>query len=223
MKVTNVKKLKKRSIEFKKKYYANKKEAIKWARRNGYLIRETYPGGKTIELQGFHKGKPVYYTTHNIVAAKTVSTDKIQPGGSTGLNLQGDGRTIGIWDGGIAYRGHTSFKDASGQYRVHDMDDSTDIIDDHATHVTGTMSADGDNSNARGMAEKAHIHSYDWNNDRNEMIDATIVASNPLMLSNHSYGILAGWSKKGSQWYWYGDDNTYIDFSFGVMIQQLAI
>lgn len=218
IKNTEVEKLKKRSIRLRTKYAESKRKVKKWAKDKGELTRKIYSNGKISELQGFYKGKPLVYKTHNRVAAKTVSTNKVQPGGTSGLDLQGDGLTVGVWDGGIAYNLHSSFKETTGgPYHVFDYDDSTDYISDHATHVTGTILADGDDNNARGMAEKAVVHSYDWNNDISEMIEASIIASNPLLLSNHSYGRTSGWdySSEEAMWYWYGDDFWPKDYSFG--------
>ena len=43
---------------------------------------------------------------------------------------------------------------------------------------------------SRGMAYAAHLNAYDWNSDTAEMASA---AAGGLLVSNHSYGIAAGW------------------------------
>jgi hypothetical protein len=124
-------------------------------------------------------------TTFNVNAADTTNTDQLQPGGALGLNLTGAGLTVGVWDGGAVRATHQEFtgRVVSG--------DGAPNLDDHATHVAGTIGASGVNPAAKGMATGVSIRSYDWNNDLAEM---TAVASQ-LVASNHSYGLLAGWSR----------------------------
>ena len=157
-----------------------------------------------------------------MIAAQTVSTDKVQPGGSLGLNLTGAGITIGIWDEGSVYTAHTSFRESSsGPYHAYFVDSTGYTISDHSTHVAGTMIADDDNVDAKGMADKATLNSYDWNHDILEMTNAAS-SSIPLLLSNHSYGIPSGWyfgdlRNSGSDaWYWLADDYYSIDPNFGL-------
>ena len=59
------------------------------------------------------------------------------------------------------------------------------ISTNHATHVAGTIGARGVQPNARGMAFKSNIVSYNWDNDKNEVLQA---ANNGVLITNHSYG-----------------------------------
>ncbi|NDB96909.1 MAG: hypothetical protein EBZ78_12245 [Verrucomicrobia bacterium] len=72
------------------------------------------------------------------------------------------------------------------------MDRRTSRIEsDHATHVAGTVGASGINANAKGMAPKVNIDSYDWSFDESEMASAGAASptdSSAIPLSNHSYG-----------------------------------
>ena len=71
-------------------------------------------------------------------------------------------------------------------------------VNGHATHVAGTLGGSGaGDATARGMAPGLQLHSYDWTNDLNEMR-----AASALVLSNHSYGQIAGWwlNPDTSQW-----------------------
>lgn len=181
------------SLEIESKYRINRAEALEWAKRNGYLIK-----GKGIELQGIKDGKPIYYITYNRVAAQTVSTDKVQVGGSSGLNLDGSNIHLGIWDEGAVYDVHTSFREGLyGPRHAYFIDSTGSEINDHATHVAGTMIADNDVYNSKGMADKSTLYSRDWNWDIVEMTNAAlgldINIPVPLILSNHSYGRIAGW------------------------------
>jgi len=54
------------------------------ANKLGKPVKVSFPGGGGMELQRFQNGIPVYYTTFNLVAAKTISTNKVWPGGGLG-------------------------------------------------------------------------------------------------------------------------------------------
>jgi hypothetical protein len=145
-------------------------------------------------------GRPMYYTTHNLDAAVTVATDLVWPGGSTGLSLTG-ANTLGelaIWDGGVVRTSHQEFGG-----RVVVMDGNTNL-NNHATHVAGTMVAAGVDVQAGGMSPAANLGSYFWDDDEIEMAAA---AAAGLRLSNHSYGWIVGWQNGylTDDWYWFGD------------------
>ncbi len=221
---TNIEKLVERAAILKKEFKEQKKKAIEWANRNNVPIKTVLKNGTVIELMGFKNGRPIYYSTRNSTAAKSVGTDKVQPGGSSGLNLRGEGVKIGIWDGGQVHRGHQAFYSSGDGYRVTYVDslymyggqDSGEVkISDHATHVAGTMIADNDEPSARGMADKARLDSYEWNYDLVEMQEAALPTSSPLLLSNHSYGPDYGWREGDDGWYWGGRDEWFEDYSFG--------
>lgn len=134
---------------------------------------------------------PIYYQTHNLNAAKSNRTNAIQPGGDSNLNLEGDNMKIGLWDSGIAFEGHQEFNE-NNMSRILIGNQGIDP-DDHATHVAGTLIANGTNPEAKGMAPKASVVSYDWNNVRSEELQEL---ENGLLLSNHSYGT-AGFDDAG--------------------------
>ncbi len=155
-------------------------------------------------------GKPHYYTTDNVIAARTVSTDKVWPGGGYGYSLTGSGTALGklgIWDGGGVLTTHQEFGG-----RVTQMD-SPGGTSTHATHVAGTLVAGGVAPSAKGMSYEANLAARDWNNDESEMASA---AASGMNVSNHSYGYVAGWSLD-TYWYWYGDlgVSTTEDWGFG--------
>jgi subtilisin family serine protease len=156
--------------------------------------------GNLIQLKGFTEtGMPLYYQTNNIIAAQSISTDKVYPGGSLGLGLTGSSMTIGEWDGGGVLETHQEY---GGRATNMDNPGSTNY---HATHVAGTMIAAGVDPFAKGMAYEATLSHYDWSNDESEMANE---ASNGLLVSNHSYGFRTGWSYNNfgdGLWAWYGD------------------
>ena len=177
-------------------------------------MRRILPGDRVLELQRIASGnRPVFYITNNIVAADTVSTDEVWPGGSGGLSLNGSGMTIAEWDGGAVYADHF---DLAG--RVLQVDGATEISG-HSTHVAGTLIGSGTLLiDTRGMAYAANLKAYDWNSDTAEM--ATAAATGQLV-SNHSYGVAAGWLYMGDappdNWWWIGgpDPSDLEDMNFG--------
>jgi hypothetical protein len=143
--------------------------------------------------------RPVYYRVNNLMAARTIGTDEVWPGGSGGLNLDGSTTTLGelgIWDAGAVRTTHREFGG-----RVTQIDGATSTHF-HATHVAGTLVASGFSSPAKGMSFAAPLASYDWSFDASEMAAA---AARGMNVSNHSYGLTAGWNFSGGSWYWHGD------------------
>lgn len=170
-----------------------------------YPFRIEEADGSVREVQGLdERGQLWVYGTSNLNAAKTVSTDKVWPGGGAGLSLTGSGITLAIWDGGKVRTTHQEFGG-----RVTQMDGATSLSQ-HATHVSGTMIAAGVDANAKGMSYQATLKSYDWNLDVNEMSKE---AASGLLISNHSYKYLSGWEGQ----YWYGNVNIseIEDYKFG--------
>lgn len=199
-----------------------KAQALAWAQRTGVPMRRELPNGGVLELQRIAPGiGPVFYITNNILAAQTVSTDKVWPGGSAGLGLDGAGMIMSEWDGGAVYGDHF---DLAG--RVTQVDGATELSG-HATHVAGTLIGSGFLSiDTQGMAPAAMLDAHDWNSDTAEM--ATAAAAGRLV-SNHSYGIAAGWIPIGddppNNWWWIGgaDPGDLEDANFGYYDSESAL
>ncbi len=212
---TRVDSLLKMADQFRLRAGEMKQAAIRWATENNRPVRTQRAAGRESELMGFDfRGKPLFCITDNLDAAKTVSTNKVWIGGGMGLNLTGSGDTVREWDGGAV---RTTHNELTG--RVVQGDGSTSLSD-HATHVAGTMVATGVIANARGMAGLARLRAFDWNSDFAEM--ATEAAMGALV-SNHSYGYIAGWDYNGA-WYWLGDTtiDRYTDYQYGYYMQAAA-
>ena len=163
---------------------------------------------------------PLYRITHNLNGAQTIGTNRVWTGGNSGLQLDGQGMTLGIWDSKAVRTGHQAF---GGRVSVID---GTTSNSNHATHVGGTMIGSGTGqSTAKGMAPSAGLRSFDWNDDVTEM--ATEGAAG-LLVSNHSYGLITGWAwgdfgDFGSdEWYWYGAPGDTIDYNFGRYSEESA-
>lgn len=167
---------------------------------------QAMPDGTLRELYDIDNGIPIYRITHNDNSAETIGTDLVRTGGGLGFDLDGhNAPTIGIWDGGAVRATHVELTG-----RVTQQDGAT-TLDEHATHVAGTMIARGIDARAMGMAPHAELDAYDWGNDDNEMLNAN------LLLSNHSYGFARGWRWTGTAWQWVGDGGVsqVEDFQFG--------
>jgi hypothetical protein len=202
------------SASLESTYNANLKKAMALAPQNNWITRKKYKNGTIISLQKISPlGYPLYYKTYNnTTAAATTRTNTVQPGGALGLNLSGsssnlDGK-LAIWDGGSVLTNHQEF--VGKTITLHDAA----AADEHSTHVAGTLLAKGIYAPARGMAFNAHtLQSYDFDND---VAEITAAASN-LLLSNHSYGLVAGWNYDSdlNRWEWYGTAGATEDYKFG--------
>jgi PKD repeat protein len=196
---------------FKENSEAQKKLVQAKAAALNIPLREVLKNGVEREFVAVSKtGMPIYYqTTNNLDAARTISTNKVWPLGSLGLNLSGIGMTnrLGVWDGGSVLTSHQEFQSRATQ---------TDGLSDHATHVAGTMSAGGVVANAKGMSYQAPIKCYDWNSDASEMSSA---ASIGMLVSNHSYSQISGWQYNDdlNRWEFWSDPNVSLteDHKYG--------
>jgi hypothetical protein len=208
---TNSQFLLKQAEELKKVENRKKQEALEKAKEMAWPIKKTLADGSIIEIMYLDDfGMPVYYSTNNLNAAKTTSTTALWPAGNLNLDLTGNGMLVGVWDGGATRLTHQEFGN-----RVNQVDGAV-TLDNHATHVGGTIGAAGVIASAKGMAYEVNIDAYDWNNDGSEMSTA---AANGLLISNHSYGTIGGWrfGFDEEENYWFGVPAIHptLDYKFG--------
>lgn len=141
-------------------------------------------------------------TSFNVNAADTTNTDVIQ---AAPYNLTGLGTVIGMWEIGRPRATHQEFGGG-----ISYGDGMAGTVDQHATHVAGTLSALGIDANAKGMARLAVVRSYDAQNDT-----AEIQAAAGLIASNHSYGFTRGWDQSTNfdnvtvERTWFADRETF--------------
>ncbi len=205
---TNVEELLRLSEKFRQKWEADRQEVINYSQLHNIRIR-IEDSTKLMEMQYIDEsGNPQYYMTENRNASATISTNRVNSGGSAGLSLDGSGMTVHEWDGGGVLTTHQEFGS-----RV-TMGDGTSGTHYHSTHVAGTMIAAGVDPYAKGMAPLAELEAYDWNSDDAEMAAAAAAGA---LVSNHSYGYTRGWAWNGSGWDWYGNTgvSVYEDYKFG--------
>lgn len=203
------------SKELNSSFTTNHAKSLLLAKEKNWQISGVFKNGKRIQLQGIDEtGHPLYLTTYsNAKASNATRTSSLYSGGSLGLNLNGSSDIIkdklGIWDGGGVLKTHVELVNRVTQQ------DAVTTTDLHGTHVAGTMVASGVAAQARGMSFGANLKAWDYSNDISEMS----TASPNLLVSNHSYGYVAGWGydDANSRWVWYG--NTSIsdteDYKFG--------
>jgi len=200
------------SEKFHQEFQINESLVKQYIQQNGLERYKIETDGSAWMLISIRNGQPVYYITNNANAAATVSTNRVHPGGGAGVSLTGSGIDIGEWDGGGVLLTHNEL---SG--RVIQSDSPAGLLN-HSTHVAGTLIATGNTASAKGMAYLATIQAYDFNNDETEM---ALAAENRLILSNHSYGVVAGWHSgtfyggATSYPHWFGEFGEQEDYQFG--------
>ncbi|HMM11915.1 MAG TPA: S8 family serine peptidase [Bacteroidales bacterium] len=210
---TNEAALKEFARQKEKEYHEATRRVQAYARRHRASILEVRPDGTMVQMVDVVNGRPVYIATDNVGAATTTRAFELWEGGSSGLNLAGEGYDkLGEWDGGAVRRTHQEFNN-TGEQRVTQSDGATSLSD-HATHVAGTLVGGGVVANAKGMAHKGLLKANDWNNAESEMAN---LAAQGLEISNHSYGWITGWNSSNGVWTWHGDStiSNQEDWRFG--------
>lgn len=219
---TNAQALRQAAIQSQIRYNDLQDKLIRLSRQNGWPRFINMRNGRRAVLYGIDPGgRPLYVATDdNIISAATIGTNQLWPGGSTGLNLNGSSAAlkgkIGIWDGG---RVRATHQELTGRVV---QKDNPSALDDHATHTSGTMIAAGVNPAAKGMSFGAQqLVAYDYNNHLTEMYSE----SPNLLLSNHSYGTIAGWdfNTDKNRWEFNGAPGDTADYKFGYYSEEAQV
>lgn len=121
-------------------------------------------------------------------------------------DLTGDGINVGVWDGGEV----APHPDFGNRLNIEENDD----ISDHATHVAGTIGADGSNdpdvgSPAQGMAPAVEIFSYNYSGVVVSEKDDAYTDHN-ITVDNNSFGHLVGWPDTSDNgiWRWFDTQDS---------------
>ena len=193
---------------------------------------------------GVEDGLPVYLSFLNAGAADTIGTDELWTtnrtllNGLSGLNLNGEGTQLAMWDGGDVLFTHREF--ATNRFTDSNFTDEFRVFNEHqmtfdgratnyvphghATHVAGILTATGMDNHARGMSPGATLLAFNFTNDFTEMTAAFADANNHFRISNHSYGHHFGWAGSITNEvddmeypFWHGRTNlsTIEDYRFG--------
>lgn len=195
-------------------YEQSHQKALAFAKTHNLVVRQNTKNGGVFSLQGLDsRGFPVYFrTSDNIISAATTRTNTLYPGGALGLNFSGSSailaNKLAEWDGGAVYTAHQEFAG-----KTITLNTSQGIVE-HSTHVAGTLIAKGVYAPAKGMSYGATtLQSYDFDND----LSTIGSAASGLLLSNHSYGVQAGWLlDQLGNWDWYGMPGDTVDGTFGI-------
>ncbi len=198
------------------KYKEDRIVLEKLAKKKGWPLQmKTSNGSIAILTAVYANGLPEYTTTDdNIIAAATIGTNQLWSGGELGLNLDGGSANmvnkLAIWDAGKVRSTHIELDTNRIIFK-----DGASVLNDHATHVAGTMIAKGINPVAKGMSFNAqNLLAFDFSNDVAEMS----AEASGLLVSNHSYGSIAGWRRNTSEsnrWEFWGEFGASEDFKFG--------
>ncbi len=112
--VTKTTELQTLSQQLNDSYVTRHAAALELAQRLDFPVKRTLADGTQIDLQFFSdKGRPIFYKTNNLNAARTISTDKVWSGGNAGLELDGSGLTLHEWDAGMVRTTHQEFNGKS--------------------------------------------------------------------------------------------------------------
>lgn len=144
----------------------------------------------------------------------SIGLEHLLPGGSLGLDLNGAGDTIAIFDDGRVRETH---QELSGRV-VHFNNLHNTSFAGHATGVAGLIGSAGVVTSAKGYAPAVTMHIYKWNQHTPINIsDLYQCAQNGVEISNHSYATKPGWNYQSGAWYWYGSDSISLveDWRFG--------
>ncbi|QQL45691.1 S8 family serine peptidase [Sulfuriroseicoccus oceanibius] len=185
----------------------NQFKTYELARAQGLRTEGVTKDGHRFELRGFDSnGKPYYIHAFNYTSRTTQGVHMIGEG--TERNLTGAGLLAGVWDAGGVLATHVELDGRVTQV------DLPDDLDNHATHVAGTIGASGVQELALGMAPNVTIMAHDWDNDLGEMLalagTTRFSGVTDLLVSNHSYGLIGGFininTPEDPLYLWLGDD-----------------
>lgn len=180
----DLKKLKELEEKYREQAIIEKEHALKVAKSKNWPEFFKNENGTVDELMKVTPdGFPIYYSLNNVAAARSTRTNFLNTGGALGLNLDGQGMTARVWDGGKVRASHREFQ---GRITVEDAMAGATGNNFHATHVTGTIAAAGISANAKGMATQAQVRTFNWTNDQSEALAEIQLG---MLLSNHSYGV----------------------------------
>lgn len=210
---TNIDVLRQAALKQAEKHKVLYEHLQKLSKEKGWEMVVRRPGYTAILVDVDDAGLPIYLATeNNIISAATIGTNKVWPGGVTGLNLSGSSNAVkdklAVWDGGRVQETHVELVG-----RVIQKDGQT-VISDHSTHVAGTLIASGVNPVAKGMSfGQQRLIAYDFDDHLSEML----TESPNLLVSNHSYGVIAGWNfdPNANHWEFRGRFGDNEDYKFG--------
>ena len=223
---TNMGSLKISAQRLNAEHQSNYAKALQLAKEKNWDFEKKSSDGRLAKLSGVDEfGCPVYIRSNSsLISAITTRANQLWPGGTSGLNLSGSTpamqNKIGIWEfDGAPLATHVEFNGRILQKETPGGSSGND----HATHVAGIIISKGLNPLAKGTAyELPNLISHDYLNDFSE-VAADCAAG--LLISNHSYGVIAGWdyNTSSSRWEFYGRDGENEDYKYGYYSKNASI
>lgn len=184
--------------EIKRASDESKAEVDSWMTLYGDTLPEWLVGKRPVAIVD---DQPEFRRTLNERAAGLIKTSQLHPAGAAGLSLTGSNVFVGLWDEGVPQTNHAEFN--LGTNRVLRFETATNAeVGWHSTQMAGTIGSAGIVAGSKGMAFKSTVGAYDWFDDTLEMGGQS--GTNALRISNHSYGLIAGWRIVGNFAYWEG-------------------
>ncbi|MEM8999089.1 MAG: S8 family serine peptidase [Bacteroidota bacterium] len=166
---------------FERENTINQQRMAQIANKKDWQMTEKALDGTVVALRDIGTdGTPLFYTTLMDPTSKVSRANTLYQDGLLGLQLDGKGMEVGVWDAGPARTTHQEFDTRAINA------DGSEAVSSHATLVTGTLISSGVKEKAKGVAYAARAVTHDWTRDKIEVAEA---AANGLLLSNHSYGI----------------------------------
>jgi serine protease AprX len=180
-------------------YNKRQENAVSRFLKQGYKKIIETKDGEYSELIGENAlGKPLYFITHNNKVVTALQANVLQSG-FDGINLEGEGIKIGLWENGQPRRAHELFRTTVSpallQSRIQYVSGQNATLQRHATHVAGTIignqylpsTSSPSNSLVRGVAYKGTIKAWDWLNVPTEM--TTAATTDNIKIANTSFGL----------------------------------
>ncbi len=171
--------------------YEKQQRINEFLSNNTEIQKNKYENDRKFTIVDIIDNTPIYITTDNADAAEATRANFMHTGGGLGLNIEGQGMTVGVWDGENVLFNHQEFYYSTfgnPGTRVTTPDyEVAQSYGSHGTHVAGTIMSKGVQSQAKGMAPRALVVSYEWDSDITEVLSE--VTTNGLLISNHSYGV----------------------------------
>src|SRR5690625_36091 len=95
----DLKLLEKLTQEAEEKFQRERQQALDYAKIHDLPLIIHGENGEVTQLHRMNPdGKIEYIKTFGVADGKAIGTDKLYPGGGMGLELEGEGMKIGIWD-----------------------------------------------------------------------------------------------------------------------------
>ncbi|WP_233266197.1 S8 family serine peptidase [Myroides fluvii] len=188
-------------LQIEKEAASASEKLREYQKHNRYFKAQFTDEVNYYQAQRMERNTVIYFKTHNVISRASSGVNQLSESTNPTFNaLLGQQMVVGVIDGDLVFPKHKEF---SGQpqgrvkildkWEVNTEEGTRTFVDlerrrNHATHVTGTILAEGKNREAKGMAPKAEALSYQWNND---MVKLGNLGRQGILVSNHSYGIAA--------------------------------